>query len=212
MATPSKHRPRPDHELVVLVHGLLRTPRSFGALAGALEREGFATCRFGYPSARGRLDGHARAFAEELQRLVAQPGVARLHVVGHSMGNVVARAALALVRPASLGRVVMLVPPNRGSPVARWLAPLLGGLLPALRELSDGDGSRVQSLAPLAGVEVGVIAARFDHVVPESSTHLLGERDHVRLLSTHTGVLNDRKAHAHVVAFLRDGRFPRAAR
>ncbi|MBL8841745.1 MAG: alpha/beta fold hydrolase [Planctomycetes bacterium] len=212
MVTPPKRSPPPPRELVVLVHGLLRTPRSLGSLARSLERDGFATCRFGYPSVRGSLDGHARAFAAELARLEATAGGARLHVVGHSMGNVVARAALALARPATLGRVVMLVPPNRGSPVARWLAPLLGGLLPALRELSDHADSRVRQLAALPGVEVGIIAARLDHLVPEASTHLVGECDHVRLLSTHTGVLRDRAVHAHVVAFLRDGRFPRARR
>lgn len=101
MVTPPPRSPPPPRELVVLVHGLLRTPRSLGSLARSLERDGFATCRFGYPSVRGSLEGHARAFAAELARLEATAGGQRLHVVGHSMGNVVARAALAL---AQIGR------------------------------------------------------------------------------------------------------------
>ncbi len=199
-------------ERVVLVHGLLRTTRSLGSLARALERAGFGTVRFGYPSVRGSIDEHGRAFAAELKRLAAEPGCRRLHIVGHSLGNLVARAALAIERPRGLGRVVMLVPPNRGSLVARWLAPFLGPLVPVLRELRDRDDSRARTLTPLPGIACGVIAARLDHLVPEPSTHFDGERDHVRLLATHTSVLGSRKVHEYVVAFLRDGRFPRDAR
>lgn len=195
-------------EMVVLVHGLLRSPRSFAWLARELERKGYATRRFGYPSARGTIAGHAEALAGELAELAADPACPRVHVVGHSLGNLVARGALDRFRDKKkVGRVVMLVPPNHGSPVARWLAPLFGPWVPMLRELTDAEGSAARRLPLLPGVAVGVIAARFDHVVPEKSTHLAEEKGHVRLVTTHSTVLWNRRMRDHVVDFLRDGRF-----
>lgn len=196
---------------VVLVHGLLRTPRSLGLLARALDRDGFTTRRFGYSSARGSIAEHARRLAAELAEIAATPGCRELHLVGHSLGNLIARAALAAGAPAQLRRIVMLVPPNRGSPVARWLAPWLGGLVPVLRELSDAKASAVHRLPELPDVRIGVIAARFDHLVPEGSTHLRGESDHVRVAATHSSVLWSPRVQKLVVAFLRNGRFPKSS-
>jgi triacylglycerol lipase len=200
-------------EHVVLVHGLLRTPRSWITVRRHLEREGFSTGVFGYPSLRGGLEPHGRALAAELRRLDARGRDARgrwarVHLVGHSLGNLVIRAALAHVRPKNLGRVVMLVPPNRGSPVARRLARLLGDLFPVLRDLSDADGSAARRLA-FPPMEAGVIAARFDHVVAESSTHCPGEADHLLVGASHGWLMYRPSVQRAIVAFLRTGQFPR---
>ncbi len=197
-------------EHVVLVHGLLRTPRSWFTVRRHLERAGFSTGVFAYPSLRGEFGTHGKALAAELRRLAASIPFARVHLVGHSLGNLVIRAALAQRRPENLGRVVMLVPPNRGSPVARRLAPLLGGLFPVLRELSDDDGSAARRLA-FPPMEAGVIAARFDHVVAESSTHVPGEADHLMVGASHGWLMFRPSVQRAIVAFLRTGRFPRRA-
>lgn len=200
-------------EHVVLVHGLLRTPRSWITVRRHLEREGFSTGVFGYPSLRGAFEPHGRSLAAELRRLDARGRDkrgrwARVHLVGHSLGNLVIRAALALGRPKNLGRVVMLVPPNQGSAVARRLAPLLGDLFPVVRDLSDADESATRRLA-LPPMEAGVIAARFDHVVAESSTHLPGEADHLLVGASHGWLMFRPSVQRAIVAFLRTGRFPR---
>ena len=197
-------------EHVVLVHGLLRTPRSWITVRRHLEREGFSTGVFGYPSLRGALEPHGRALAAELRRLDVRGGCARVHLVGHSLGNLVIRAALGHDRPRNLGRVVMLVPPNRGSPVARRLASLLGDLFPVLRDLSDADGSAARRLA-FPPMEAGVIAARFDHVVAESSTHAPDEADHLLVGASHSWLMYRPSVQRAIVAFLRTGRFPRPA-
>ena len=195
-------------EHVVLVHGLLRTPRSWITVRRHLEREDFSTGVFGYPSLRGGLEPHGRALAAELCRFDVRGRFARVHLVGHSLGNLVIRAALAHVRPKNLGRVVMLVPPNRGSSVARRLARLLGDLFPVLRDLSDADGSAARQLA-FPPMEAGVIAARFDHVVAESSTHCPGEADHLLVGASHGWLMYRPSVQRAIVAFLRTGQFPR---
>lgn len=198
-------------EHVVLVHGLLRTPRSWTTLRRHLEREGYSTGVFGYPSLAGRFELHGRRLARELLRLDSGRDFARVHLVGHSLGNLVIRAALAERPPRKLGRVVMLVPPNRGSPVARKLARWLGELVPVLRQLSDEPGSDAHRLA-VPRMEAGVIAARFDHVVARSSTHLPGEADHLLVSALHGFVMYQPPVQRAIVAFLRDGRFPRQAK
>jgi pimeloyl-ACP methyl ester carboxylesterase len=202
------HGDEEGREHVVLVHGLLRTPRSWITVRRHLERSGFSTGVFGYSSLSGALEPHGRALSAELRRLDTRGRFARVHLVGHSLGNLVIRAALAHGRPESLGRVVMLVPPNQGSPVARRLAPLLGDLFPVLRDLSDADESAARRLA-FPPMEAGVIAARFDHVVAESSTHVPGEADHLLVGASHGWLMFRPSVQRAIVAFLRTGRFPR---
>ncbi len=199
-------------EWVVLVHGLLRTQRSMRRLDRGLSAAGFCCERWRYRSWRGRIAEESPPLAAELERLDDDPAVGTLHLVGHSFGNILLRAALARARPRKLGRFVQLVPPNLGSPAARLLAPLFGAFVPALRELSSAEGSDVRRLAVPPGLEVGVIAARFDHLVRERSTHLEGERAHVVLRTTHVGVLTNRAALEEIVQFLRFGRFLRQER
>jgi len=205
MPSPAAAR---DH--VLLVHGLLRTPRTWTSLRRHLEREGFTTGVFGYPSLSGRFERHGRSLAAELARLDADDSLARVHLVGHSLGNLVIRAALAERAPRKLARVVMLVPPNRGSPVARKLSRWLGDLVPVLRQLSDEPGSDAHRLA-FPPMEAGVIAARYDHVVTLASTHVPGEADHLLVPALHGLLMYQPKVQRAIVAFLRTGRFPRRA-
>jgi triacylglycerol lipase len=193
-------------EHVVLVHGLLRTPRSWSTLRRHLEREGFTTGVFGYPSLTGRFEVHGRGLARELKRLDADRRLARVHLVGHSLGNLVIRAALAERPLRKLGRVVMLVPPNHGSPVARKLARWLGDLVPVLKQLSDEPDSDARRLA-FPRMEAGVIAARFDHVVTRASTHAPGEADHLLVTALHGFVMYQPDVQRAIVEFLRTGRF-----
>jgi hypothetical protein len=58
-------------------------------------------------------------------------------------------------------------------------------------------------------MEAGVIAARFDHVVAESSTHVPGEADHLLVGASHSFLMYRPSVQRAIVAFLRTGRFPR---
>ena len=106
-----------------------------------------------------------------------------------------------------MGRVVMLAPPNRGSRIARRLAPFLGRWIRPLADLSDAPDSAVNTLGLPVGVEIGIVAGRSDGRVRIEDTHLPGEADHLVVPGYHTFLMNSREVQDCTVRFLRTGRF-----
>ena len=192
-------------DVVVLVHGLGRTSRSMSALGVALSALGYRIENWRYPSLLDSVESHAAMLREHIET-IARSDAERIHFVTHSLGGIVARAALA--QPfAKAGRVVMLAPPNRGSRAARWLARF-SSWPRSLVQLSDAPGSFVRSLG-IPRVEVGVIAGRYDGKVPVEKTHLEGQTDHLVVPAFHTWLMWRSDVRTQVAAFLRHGRFAR---
>jgi triacylglycerol lipase len=177
-------------------------------LRRALERQGFRAVNWPYGSLRGSIEAHAGRLAAKANQLDEDSGVERLHFVGHSMGAIVVRSALAMARPRKLGRVVLLAPPNRGARLADLAMRLLGRRFVAATELCSHPDSYVNRLAPAADLDCGVIAASWDHAVSLTSTYLPGQCDHLVLRSLHTLPLH-RQTPTQVGHFLREGRFLR---
>ena len=196
---------------VALVHGYLANRFVLEILAARLRRRGFQPRPWGYWNMRCSLLVHAERFARRLMELDADGAVDRLHVVTHSMGGLIARAALDRYRPAKLGRVVMLAPPNKGSFVATRVAGSVGRVLKPVAELSTGPESLANSLPMPRDVEIGVIAAEWDALVSDDSTRPDVPHCHVTLPTFHSGLLFRRDAAEHVAAFLTTGRFPAVA-
>jgi pimeloyl-ACP methyl ester carboxylesterase len=114
--------------MVILVHGLDEPGNIWDDLAPAILDAGFPVARFDYPNDQAIADSAAR-LASALTRLKAQ-GVARVDLVCHSMGGLVAREALTsprfyggdatggLLRP-SVRRLILVAVPNGGAPLAK---------------------------------------------------------------------------------------------
>lgn len=199
------------NEHVALVHGFLANKYMFGTLARRLRERGLRPRAWGYWNIACSLLVHADRFAAELARLDADPGIDRIHLIGHSMGCIIGRAALDRYRPAKLGRFVMLAPPNRGSFVATAAAGTFGRFLRPVAELSTASDSLVNLLPTPQGVDIGVIAARYDALVTEESTRPDGPHAHTILPTWHTGLLYRRETADLAATFLTTGSFAAAS-
>ena len=195
-------------ECVSLVHGFLANSLVLSLLGRRLRGHGYRTTPWGYLNMCCSIRVHAERFAEALERLDARPGVGTIHLVTHSMGGIIARAALEQFRPRKLGRFVMLAPPNRGSFVANAAVGVLGGILKPVSELTTARDSLVNSLGMPAGVDVGVIAASRDALVALESTRPTVPHAHVTIPCLHSMLLFRRDAADLVAGFLATGEFP----
>ena len=123
------------------------------------------------------------------------------------MGSIVTRVALSRGVVPSLGRVVLLAPPNRGILFARVASTVLGWLCRCLPQISSRQDSFANQLSQELPVDVGVVAGSFDWLVPPSRTHLEQQADHRVIAATHNSPLVSRQAFELTVNFLKSGKF-----
>ncbi len=184
-------------------------------LARRLRAQGFVPHRFDYASL---FHGPAPSVDRLAARLFAlAPGP--VHLVGHSLGGLIALETLASYHGLPPGRVVCLGSPLAGSSAARGLAmnhlsPFLGrsarllksglGGLPPGREVAVVAGSRAAGLGRFfAGFD-----GPNDGTVAVWETRLPGLAGHRVLPVSHTGLIFSEAAARLAAGFLRDGRFP----
>ncbi len=198
---------------VILLHGIWMVGATMRRFASQLQAQGFAPEIFGYHSITGGPD----AAVERLLAQLDDGGPA--HLVGHSLGGLVALAALSARPDATTGRVVCLGSPLCGSGAAAAFSRL------PLSHLYFGRSADLL----LAGcatwprhVEVGMVAgqvprglgalfAKFegphDGTVSVDETRAPGLTDHVRVNASHSGLLVSAEAIRQTAVFLRTGRF-----
>ncbi len=212
------------NEGVVLLHGILRSHLSMANLARLFQREGYRTLNINYPSSRFNIDGLADRIHPKIERFAKSLG-GPVHFVTHSMGGLLTRAYLARHRPAKLGRVVMLGPPNKGSEATdfwknTWLYQTLYG--PAGQQLGTDDRGP-SSWEDVADYELGIIAGnrtvdpfhssfikgKNDGKVSVESTRLDGMKDHIVLPVTHSLMMYKRPVVHQTLHFLKHGAFDR---
>lgn len=135
---------------VVLVHGLWYGVAAMWPLARSLQRHGYCVSRFGYASVGGDWEHNVAALLQHLEQQLEQSPDQRLHIVAHSLGGLLALAALARQdhASASVAQLLMLGTPLRGSVSAQRL--LRSGL--TARMLGQSGQVLVQGLGELVPV------------------------------------------------------------
>ena len=211
-------------DTVVCVHGFWSHGTGMYLIKRRLESEyGMRALLFNYPSVRGSLDENAAALAAFLKA----EGADGAHLVGHSLGGVVALRMLVNNLTAPPGRVVCLGSPLTGSRAANflsrqdWAEPIFGLSLskgvvdePASTWASDVCAAReVGVIAGNVSIGLAQFVAEFeednDGTVAVSETQLPGVRDHLIMPVSHNGMLLSGSVVDQAAAFLKRGEFLR---
>jgi pimeloyl-ACP methyl ester carboxylesterase len=219
-------------QVIVLLHGLMRSSSSMNGLAQslsqALERP---IINFEYASTRGSISAHAAALRELIAGL---PADVRLSLVGHSMGNIVVRHALGDWQRADdqqtlarVDRVVMLGPPNQGAAIARQLAKTgIFGWVTGQGGMELGPNwTDFEANLAIPPCPFGIVAGRLpdsnlqnplvegasDFVVSVAETHLPGESDFLEVPRLHSFLMDDPLVQQAVANFIAHQRFNQLA-
>jgi pimeloyl-ACP methyl ester carboxylesterase len=213
---------------VVTLHGLGGWRGIMQPLADYLAEEGnWTSINFTYASTRRNVADHAQALAAVIDNLA---DVDQVHLVAHSLGNIVVRRYLDLRAAdrysqrhgAKIGRVVMIGAPNQGSAVARLLEnnklfEWIGGS--SAQQLGAAWAEIETRLATpphfgiIAGTTLGgaganpLVPGDDDLIVGVEETKLAGAEDFLVVPSTHTLLLTKREVRLATLKFLQEGFF-----
>lgn len=209
-------------QCVILLHGLARSHHAMSHLEIYLKTQHYTVINQDYPSTKKTIKNLADQDLPPLINLCLKSQPAQIHFVTHSLGGIVLRQYLQTHKLPRLGRIVMLSPPNQGSPLANllhdnWLFKSVTG--PAGQELTTLETSTPNYLPKKLPFSVGIIAGSFspfgnlifheanDGKVAVSSTKLSGMKDFIVLPVSHTFMMSNPIVMKQVLAFLKTGKF-----
>jgi hypothetical protein len=191
--------PLAAHIPVVLVHGLVDNRSVFTVMRRALRRRGFAqVCTWNYSPLQRDVESAAEALGRHIERVCRETGHERVHVVGHSLGGLVARYLVQrLGGDARVESLVTLGTPHGGTLWAHVLpTPLVRQLRPGsplIEELAQPSSCRTRITAVYSDLDQVVVpsaSGRCDHPDLQARNVLLRGVGHMSL-PIHRGVVDE---------------------
>jgi triacylglycerol lipase len=152
---------------VILVHGLVDNRSVFTVMRRSLRRRGFAqVCTWNYSPLQRDVESAAAALGAHIEKVCQETGHDRVHVVGHSLGGLVARYLVQrLGGDRRVESLVTLGTPHGGTLWAHLLpTPLVRQLRPnspLLRELAEpAPGCRTPVTAVYSDMDQMLVPSR----------------------------------------------------
>ena len=211
-------------DTVICVHGFLALGIGMYLIKRRLEREyGMKALLFDYPSVKGTLDDNAARLAD----FIGEQGLDAAHILGHSLGGVLALRMLANHADTVPGRVVCVGSPLTGSRAANFLSQqdwaerirrqsLEPGVVHAAANEWGSHVCETREVGIIAGtvpMGLGRFLTKFDEAndgtVAVSETKLEGAKDHICLPVSHYGMLVSPTVADQAAAFFKRGEFLR---
>ena len=194
----------PSARPLLLLHGILCNGGVWRGWLRSLRAAGFAPIRaVSLEPLLTSIDAHAARVVAELTALQRESRGARVAILAHSMGGLVARAALLDAGPQRVGQIVTLACPHHGTRLATY-APCA----PA-REMRPGSAWLAALTAREAHHELVPITSIYsleDNVVlPARSARWKRARCHPLHGLGHLGLLASRTARRYALAALQAG-------
>ncbi|MFC5992739.1 esterase/lipase family protein [Pseudonocardia hispaniensis] len=166
---------------ILLVHGILDNRSVFTVFRIALRRRGFgAVHAVNYSVLTGDLRTAAQELHGHVERLRKQTGAEKVHIVGHSLGGMIARYYVQLMGgSANVDTLVTLGSPHGGT-LAAYAMPT-----PLARQLRPGSDVLTELARPAPGCTTRflVVWSRMDQMIlPQRNARLLHSDLHVEEL------------------------------
>lgn len=193
---------------ILLVHGIADNHATFAVMQRALQRRGFFTVTsFDYGLLTSDVRSAARALAAAVEQLTAETGYDRVHVVGHSLGGLIARYYVQrLDGDRRVHTLVTLGTPHQGTRRAS-----AGRAFPLLRQLHPGSDLLTELSQPAPECRTRFVAFSSDAdqlIAPTTSARL----EHPDLHATnvvvrgvgHLSLLNNGRIAFQIAQTLRD--------
>ena len=157
---------------ILLVHGFIDNHAIFTVMERALRRRGFQTLSaYDYGLLTHNIPRAAVRLGETIEKLATKSGYERIHVIGHSLGGLIARYYVQRLGGDSYVRtLVTLGTPHHGTHLAR-IAPLL----PLVRHLTPRSPVIQELAEPAPDCRTRFIAFHSDIdplIVPSSNARL----------------------------------------
>jgi|SRR5208337_1176696 len=167
-----KGRPRRAEKLpVMLVHGYRCNAGLWWWMIPRLRAAGFETDAIDLEPALVTIDRFAEQLHRHIEACLPHTGSAKLRLVTHSMGGLVARAYLQRYGAARVNKLITLACPHHGTRIARL------GCGQNAREMEPGSAwlAALGEHAPVPSVTIWTAQDNF--VSPQTSSRLSGAQD-----------------------------------
>lgn len=208
---------------VYLIHGYGGLGIELSKIQKGIEKKGFDSEIYSYPSLVKDVDSVANTLFYKIQK----ENYDTVSFVTHSLGALVVRSIYehldSLTAFPFIHRIVMIAPPNNGSPVADFFAQfsfvkyIIG---PNINNITTNPLTGAGKY-PIPTCEVGLIAGSFggkrgynvfvkgdnDGVLLPEQTKMGIEKDVVFVKSGHIELLFNKKVKEYVISFLIHGKF-----